>query len=44
MSTAPVCPQCGNNGVRTEQITDADGQKRMLWICELDHKFPGPTR
>ena len=28
--------------MRSEQITDADGHVRMLWTCELDHKFPGP--
>lgn len=42
MSTAPVCPQCGGNGVRTEQHTN-DGKAITLWICELDHKFPGPS-
>lgn len=42
MSTAPVCPQCGKSGVRTERIRDAENHVRILWSCELDHKFPGP--
>ncbi len=42
MSTAPVCPQCGRNGVRTEKHTH-EGESKLLWVCELDHRFPGPS-
>lgn len=37
-----MCPQCGQPGVRNEKIVDDGGRERLLWICELDHKFPGP--
>lgn len=43
MSTSPMCPQCGQPGVKTEKLTgtDAQGQPvlKTVWLCELDHRF-----
>lgn len=42
MGTAPTCPQCGGNGVRT--VTHTMGEEtKLLWVCELDHRFAGPS-
>lgn len=44
VSTAPTCPQCGQPGVRTVQVTSTGTDSptkpsRILWVCEQDHRF-----